>query len=430
MREDEVLPEGGPLQRIDAEILIPGRGEPVPKACVIFDGARISYAGPAAAAPATPDAAAIRVPAVMPGLWDCHAHFLGIKAASLDAALQVSLPLAATRAAKDAESALAAGFTSVREAGGLGVHLARAVAEGTLNGPSIYAPGAVLSQTGGHADVHSVPVEWIHDHCRRGGPFQLCDGVPECLKAVRSQLRLGARVIKVCASGGVMSELDHPIHQQFSDEELGAIVEEAGRAERVVMAHCHGKPGIMAALRAGCRTIEHGTYLDEESAAAMRERGALLVPTRYIVERLLRSKGRVPDYVFAKIEAMAARHQEAIGIARAAGVRIALGTDIATSGADTVVPWGQNGHELPLLVAAGLTPHEAIEAATANGPLTLGPQGPRSGQLAAGFDADVIALRRNPLEDLTVLARPGEELLAVWKAGKRVHAAPDFVPAS
>lgn len=412
------------MQRIDAELLIPGRGEPVPQALLLLDDRRIAYAGPAAGAPPIPEGTpSVQVPVVMPGLWDCHGHFLGIKAASLEAMLQVALPLAAARAAKDAERALAAGFTSVREAGGVGVHLARAVDEGTLNGPSVYAPGAILSQTGGHADVHAVPVDWVEDHCRRGGPFRLCDGVPECLKAVRSQLRLGARVIKICASGGVMSELDHPIHQQFSDEELRAIVEEAGRAERVVMAHCHGKPGIMGALRAGCRTIEHGTYLDEEAAAAMRERHALLVPTRYIVERLVQSQERIPPYVRAKIMAIADRHKQAIAIAHEAGVRIALGTDIATSGDETVVPWGQNGHELPLLVAAGLSPLEAIEAGTANGPLTLGPQAPKSGQLAAGFDADVIALRSNPLEDVGVLARPEQELLHVWKGGRLVHSA-------
>jgi imidazolonepropionase-like amidohydrolase len=412
------------MQRIDADLLIPGRGEPVRGASLLLDGERIAYAGAASGAPAHAGSTPVlRVPVVMPGLWDCHGHFLGLKTASLESVLHVSTALATARAAKDAERVLAAGFTSIREAGGLGVHLARAVEEATLNGPAIYAPGAILSQTGGHADVHSVPAEWIEDHCRRGGPFQLCDGVSDCLKAVRAQLRLGARVIKVCASGGVFSEVDHPIHQQFSDDELRAIVEEAGRAERVVMAHCHGKPGLMAALRAGCRTIEHGTYLDEEAAAAMREQGALLVPTRYIVERLLQAMDRVPPYVQAKVAAMADRHAEAIAIAHAAGVRIAMGTDIVTSGRETLAPWGQNGHEFPLLVKAGLTAREAIEAGTANGPLTLGPQAPKSGQLVAGFDADVIALGTNPLDDITVLARPDDELLHVWRGGRLVYSA-------
>ena len=145
----------------------------------------------------------------------------------------------------------------------------------------------VLSPTGGHADLHMYPHDWVCDFADRVGILRQCDGVAECLRAVRLQLRDGARLIKICASGGVMSEIDHPIHQQFGADELRAIVEEAALADRVVAAHCHGKPGIMAALAAGVRTIEHGTYLDEEAASAMVESGAILVPTRHIVEEFL-----------------------------------------------------------------------------------------------------------------------------------------------
>jgi imidazolonepropionase-like amidohydrolase len=333
-----------------------------------------------------------------------------------DLALTPTAVLAA-RAAKDAEKVLQAGFTTVREAGGLGVYLARVVEEGLLAGPSIYAPGAILSQTGGHGDLHSLPLGWVNDFCASGGPLALCDGVPECLKAVRTQLRLGAKVIKICASGGVMSELDHPIHQQFSDEELRAIVEEAVRAERVVMAHCHGKPGIMAALGAGVRTIEHGSYLDEEAATAMRESGAILVPTRFIVERGLQAKDRMPPYAFEKLVAIADRHREAIQIAHEVGVDIALGTDIATSGSDTVVPWGMNAWELVHLVDAGLSTLEAIEAGTANGPLTLGAQAPKAGQLKTGWAADLIAVDGNPIDDIAVLVDLAN-ITHVWKSGR------------
>ena len=355
----------------------------------------------------------------MPGLWDCHGHFLGARTANLEEVAVTPTAVAAARAAKDAEVALRAGFTSVREAGGLGVHLARVIDEGLIAGPSIYAPGAILSPTGGHGDLHGMPLRWITDFGHRDGSMRLCDGVPECLKAVREQLRLGARVIKVCASGGVMSEVDDPIHQQFSDDELRAIVDEAGRADRIVMAHCHGKPGIMAALRAGCRTIEHGTYLDEEAAAAMRDAGAVLVPTRLIVERLLLFKDRVPPYAFAKLEAIADRHRQAIAIAHEAGVTIGLGTDIFGSGPDTPVPWGINAMELKYLVDAGLTPLEAIEAGTAIGPMTLGPQAPMAGLLAEGYDADLIALAANPLDDITVLSEP-QNIIQVWKHGRPV----------
>jgi imidazolonepropionase-like amidohydrolase len=183
-------------------------------------------------------------------------------------------------------AALDAGVTSVREVGGLGVHLARAVAEGTVEGPAVYAAGAVLSVTGGHGDLHSLPLPWMAEFAGWGGELRLCDGVDGCMKAAREQLRRNARLIKVCASGGVLSEVDDPIHQQFTAAELRAVVEVAALAERVVAAHCHGKPGIMAALEAGVRTIEHGTYLDEEACEAMRETGAILVTTGTVMQEM------------------------------------------------------------------------------------------------------------------------------------------------
>ena len=411
------------MQIVEATLLIPGRGEPVRDGVVAFDGARITYAGPASDAPphVREGTDRVRVPVVMPGLWDCHAHFMGVRDLDLVRVVTTPAPVLAARAAKDAEAALQAGFTSVREVGGFGIHLAQVVDEGTIAGPTIYAAGAILSQTGGHGDLHSLPLATILDHSRAGGVLQLCDGIAECLKAVRMQLRRGARVIKVCASGGVLSEVDHPVHQQFSDEELRTIVEEAARADRIVAAHCHGKPGIMAALRAGCRTIEHGSYLDDEAAVTMREADAILVPTRFIVERMLGSIDRVPSYARPKITALADSHHRAIGIAHEAGVRIALGTDIVTSGAESLVPWGANGGELAHLVAAGLSPLEAIEAGTANGPMTLGPQAPRSGLLAEGYEADVIALDADPLEDIRVLGEPSH-VTHVWKTGRLVKA--------
>ena len=255
----------------------------------------------------------------------------------------------------------------MRDVGGLGVHLARAVAEGTVDGPAIYGAGAILSTTGGHGDLHAFPLDWIEDYARHGGMLRLADGPDECAKAVREQLRRNAKLIKVCASGGVLSEVDDPIHQQFTMTELRAIVEVAGLADRVVAAHCHGKPGIMAALRAGVRTIEHGTYLDDECCDAMRETGAILVPTRTIIEDMLANKAAVPAYAMAKLEAIADLHAQAVARACEQGVTIAMGTDIALSGSDLPNSWGQNGSEPGYLVKLGATPLEAIEAATAPG---------------------------------------------------------------
>jgi imidazolonepropionase-like amidohydrolase len=395
--------------RIDADLVIPGRGEPLRSGSVVIDGARISYVGPTATAPRAD--VSHTGPVVMPGMWDCHAHFAGLDTPNLDALPGLDPRLAVLRAAQDAETALKSGFTSIREVGGHGVWLARAIAEGRLAGPTIYGAGAVLSQTAGHADMHSLPLEVVASLAARHLGI-VCDGPDDCRKAVRQQLRVNARVIKICASGGVMSEMDHPMHQQFTDEELAAIVDEASRAERVVAAHCHGKPGIVAALRAGCRTIEHGTYLDEEAGRMMVDQGAVLVPTRFVVEQLLTMLDKMPRYAVDKMLAIADRHFEAIGIARQAGVTIAVGTDLFLTGAE----YGRLGMELGNLARAGLTPLEAIEAATANGPLTLGPQAPKSGLLAPGYDADVIVVARDPLQDIGVLAEPAN-VVKVWKGG-------------
>jgi imidazolonepropionase-like amidohydrolase len=406
------------MQRIEAETLIPGRGDPIADGVVVIDGPTITYAGPAAAAPDTPTAFTVRARAAMPGMWDCHTHLMGIPRIDIGLIAQVPIALRAARCTADLRASLDAGVTSVREVGGLGIYLAKAVEEGTVAGPAIYAAGAVLSTTGGHGDLHSLPLPWVVDFGHAGGELRLADGPAECAKAVREQLRRDAKVIKVCASGGVLSEVDHPIHQQFTLDEMRAMVEVAGMADRVVAAHCHGKPGIMAALEAGVRTIEHGTFLDDESVKAMRECDAILVTTRTIVREILDSRA-VPPYAMTKLEAIADRHAAAMSLAREAGVLIAMGTDLAVTGSAQPGSWGRNGRELPLLVEVGFSPLEAIEAATAAGPATLGPLAPRSGQLVAGYDADVLVLDTNPLTDINVLAEPAR-ITGVWRAGRRV----------
>jgi imidazolonepropionase-like amidohydrolase len=407
------------MLRIEAGLLIPGAGEPVADAVVITDDATISYAGPAAGAPDTPGAQVTTAAAVMPGMWDCHTHFLGSRTFDLAKLPQEPIALRAARSTLDLRNALDAGITSVREVGGLGVHLARAVAEGLVDGPSIYPAGAILSTTGGHGDLHCYPLDFVNDFNRTDGTARLADGIGECMRAVREQLRAGARVIKVCASGGVLSEIDSPIHQQFTVPELRAIVEVAALAERVVAAHCHGKPGIMAAIEAGVRTIEHGSYLDEEACDAMLENGTILVPTRSIVEDILSHLDDVPPYAAAKLTALAARHAEAVSMAIERGVTVAMGTDIGLTGMDLPNSWGHNGTELEHLVSLGMTPLQAIAAATALAPQTIGPQAPRSGQLAAGCDADILTLDADPVADIGVLAKP-EHVTGVWTRGRRV----------
>lgn len=401
--------------RIDAVRVLTGDGDLLDEGSVVIDGPTITYVGRRDQAP---DAErTITTDTVMPGMWDAHTHFFGLERADIESLVGISPQAAILRSIRDLRSLLDAGFTSVREVGGHGTHLALGVEAGHIDGPTIYAAGAPLSQTGGHADLHGLPIDVVDDVFERhiGAPT-IADGPGDCRRVVRRQLRLGAKVIKVCASGGVMSQVDHPKHQQFSDEELSAIVEEAARADRVVAAHCHGKPGIMAALRAGVKTIEHGSHLDDESARAMADSGTILVPTRFVVEHLV-ERGRelsMPDYAYAKIQAIADRHLEAMRTAISHGVTIALGTDIFFP-----ATYGRNGEELAHLVNAGLSPMEAITAATSTGPLTVGPQAPPTGLLIDGLAADVICVAGDPTEDISVLADPAN-VTQVFAGGAQV----------
>lgn len=400
--------------RIEATRLIPGRGDVVDNGVVVFDGAAISYSGPAADAPVTPDAQVITTDTVMPGMWECHGHFIGIYAANLDEMWVTRPQVTTARAAGDAQRALQAGITSVREVGGVGVFLAVAIEEGQIQGPTIYGSGATLSMTAGHGDIHGMPIQAAREAFERHwGEDGIVDGPDEARAGVRRMLRTGAKVIKIHASGGVMSQLDDPHLPQFSKAELEAIVDEATRMERVVAAHTHGKRGMLAAVEAGVSTLEHGTYIDEEVADAMIERGAMLVPTRWIVDFLQREgeKRGMPEYAKQKAYAAAAQHADGISLAIEKGVRIAAGTDIFASRL-----WGRNAEELQLLVDCGMTPLQAIEAATANGPDTLGPQAPNAGQLIEGMDADVICVAGDPSADVSILGDP-DNVTHVFKGG-------------
>ncbi len=404
------------MQRIVADLLIPGRGDPIDGGTVCTERGAITFVGPTSEAPAPRSGEEVHeVPVVMPGLWDCHVHFTGMQRADLEQLARTDPVTAGARAVADAAQMVDGGVTSARDVGGPGLKLAPVFADGRLRGPRLHAAGRILSTTGGHADIHAYPLDFVHRVNELTGFGILCDGVPEVLRAVRVNLRDDAKLIKICASGGVMSEVDHPIHQQFSEEELAAIVAEAGRAERIVAAHCHGKPGIMAALRAGCRTIEHGSYLDEEAADLMLETGAILVPTRFVIDDLLGQVDSLPGYAYEKGRMIADEHARAMKLAVAKGVRIAAGCDIFVSGPT----YGRNGREIRHLIDAGMSELEAIEAATATGPETLGPQAPRSGQLRAGYDADLVALDADPFGEPSILGVP-ERVTHVWQAGRRV----------
>ena len=308
-------------------------------------------------------------------MWDCHTHFGGSELAfGIQDGTKAWLPgagaLIGALTVDDLRRTLMAGFTSVREVGGYAGDVAPAVAMGAIVGPHIYSSISVLSITGGHGDAHDVPLGTVRQACSHGGSY-ICDGADECTRAVREVVRRGAKVIKICSTGGVLSLNDQPEDSQFSPAELRAIVAEAARTGRVVASHAIGKPGIMDALEAGVKTIEHGCYLDDEVAARMKDKGAILVPTRHIIETLAADASGLAPESREKLARMTKLSRDSLALAVRLGVKVALGTDTFSSKRESRIAHGKNAAELLWAVEAGMTPLQAIEMATANGPETL-----------------------------------------------------------
>lgn len=420
---------------IFTSLLIPGRGQPVTDAAVVISAQskKIKFVGSQNSVPEEySDAPKTTVPVLLPGLWDCHVHFIGMMTPDLSQIPLIHPATSGARLARSAADTLNAGYTSTRDMGGVAPEVAMAIDEGLIPGPHIYSAGAALSQTAGHGDLWNLPAGWVSQcfgvasatKMYNGiGTVAICDGVDECRKAVRLQLRRNAKVIKILASGGATSLSDNLMFQQFSDEELKIIVEEAERAKRVVAAHAYGKEAALAAIRAGAKTLEHGAYLDEECFNKMKELGVILVPTMTAVNELLKNLDLLSPESREKAKEMAQTAKAMYKNAIKAGVKIALGSDIALSLIGTGLSHGRNGAELVYAVESGMTPLQVIEAATATAPETLGPQAPLSGQIKEGYDADLIALDSNPLDDISVVNNT-EKVTHVWKDGKLYKSPP------
>jgi len=271
--------------------------------------------------------------------------------------------------------------------------------------------------TGGHTDDQLIALDEYRKMDREhvsGGA--LCDGVPECLKRERENLRMQADVIKIMTTGGVLSEFDQPTDAQLSSEEIRAIVEDARRAKRAVAAHAHGTAGIQSAIDNGVTSIEHGSFMTREQAKQIKAKGYMVyTPTATIDQVFFNGTVRPPgldDIQWAKGRAMLQAHMRSVRMAIEEKVPIVAGTDCPRG-------CGMVGTEINYLHMLGMSPMEAIEAATGNAPRCLGQFGlaPKSGQLAAGYEADVIALDVNPLEHLDSLTK-AEHITHVWKAGR------------
>ena len=342
---------------------------------------------------------------LMPGLIDCHVHLcLGAEGDPGTAADKLLPGQITMKALERAQATLAGGVTAVRDCGGkdfLEFAVRDACNDGRQLGPTIRASGQVICMTGGHGN--------------RNG--RVADGVDEVIRAVREQVHAGADLIKIMATGGVMTPGVDPEDAHYTAEEMAAGVAEGRRFRRRSASHAQGSEGILNAVRAGITSIEHGIFMTEECVTEMLARGTYVVPTLAAVRNIVEMKGSVPDYVIEKAERVDGRHRESILMFYEAGGRIAMGTDAGT-------PFnrhGENAQELALMVAIGIAPADALRFATSAAADLMGLDG--AGRIAPGAAADLLLIAGNPAEDIAMAADRANHRLVV-KRGSAVGAAP------
>lgn len=384
-------------------------GELLSDQTIVIENGKIASIGASAGIKVPSGVTVIDLPnaTVLPGLIDAHVHLTMDPKFGYEE-LGVSVPRETLTGAKNARVTLQAGFTTVRNVAADGysdVALRDAINAGDVPGPRMLVSGPPLGITGGHADNNLLPFAY---HAKNES---ICDSPWACRAQVRENIKYGADLIKIMASGGVLSKGDDPQASQFTLEEMKAIVEEAHRLGRKVAAHAHGAQAILWASQAGVDSIEHGSYIDDAAIAEMKKDGTYLVPTLYLGDWMLDNAGltHLPDFLLVKAKAVIPAARQHIAHAFASGVKVAFGTDAA------VYPHGLNAHEFAVMVKLGLTPLQSIQAATLNAADLLGWSG-KVGSLEPGAWGDVIAVDGNPLQNVTIL----QNVKFVMKGGEVV----------
>ena len=408
-------PEGKGIIALKAARLVDGTGAPaVNNAVIIVTDNKITAVGAAGSINVPADAKVIDLGDVtlLPGFIDAHTHLVGRVLGDPEGDMSLVRDyesFGAILGVLHARDTLLAGFTTVRNVGASGnfddMALRKAINEGWIVGPRMESAGHAIGITGGHCDENGFRPGLAQQDPMNG----VADGPEEIRKAVRLQIKYGADVIKTCATGGVLSEGDAVGATQYSFEELKALVDEARKLDRKVAAHAHGTEGIKIATRAGVSSIEHGSFLDEEGATMMGQRGTFLVPTLSAAEAVERAAktGVLKGLRAEKALAAAAAARHATKIALAANVQIALGTDAG------VIPHGTNAREFFLMVDwGGLSNMQSIQAGTLNGARLLG-WDKNLGSLTAGKWADIVAVSGDPLKDIHAM----EKVMFVMKNG-------------
>jgi len=377
---------------------------------IVIEGDKIVAVGPASNPQAGAGGSSIDLSTstVLPGLIDGHTHLTGDPRNIGYQSLGLSVPREALIGARNARLTLQAGFTTVRNVAASGysdVALRDAINAGDIPGPRMLVSGPPLSITGGHCDNNLLPYEY---HATSDGA---ADGIEAVQHKVREIIKYGADLIKICATGGVLSKGDDPQASQYTLEEMKAIVADAHRLGRKVAAHAHGAQGIRWASEAGVDSVEHASYIDDAAIAEMKKNGTYLVPTLYLGDWFLENaeKNHVPDFLLVKAKAVMPAARKNVAHAFASGVKVAFGTDAA------VYPHGLNAHEFAVMVKLGLGPLQAIQAATVNDADLLG-WSDKVGTIEPGKWADIIAVDGDPVKDVTTL----EHVKFVMKGGEVV----------
>jgi len=382
-------------------------GELKANQAIVIEGDKIAKVAPSSEVTPAAGDTTIDLPdaTVLPGLIDMHTH-LTFELSSLSyEGLKISTAREALHGARNAKRTLEAGFTTVRNVGAkdyADIALRDAINDGDVIGPRIVASGPAMGITGGHCDENLLPPAF---HFQGEG---VADGVEAVQHRVREIIKYGADVIKICATGGVLSKGDDPNASQYTLEEMKAIVADAHRLGRKVAAHAHGAEGVRWASEAGVDSIEHGHLMDDAAIATLKKNGTYLVPTLFLGEYMEKNMEHsdVPEYSKQKMRDVIAAMRKNTGKAFAAGVKVAFGTDAA------VYPHGLNAGEFHVYVSLGMTPLAAIQTATINASDLLGPKY-LVGALEPGKWADIVAVDGDPTKDVTIL----EHVKFVMKAG-------------
>lgn len=383
-------------------------GEPVVDSVVLVEGMTIKNAGAKADVqiPEGYEMVDVSGKTVMPGMFDCHVH-ITLSTLDLQERLFTHRTVATFQTAENMKRTLHAGFTTIRDAGGLDVGFRQAVEMGLVEGPRLLVSGGVM-QTAGHGDWYlpsGAEVVTPDDD-------KLVDGVPEVQKETRKQLRKGVDFIKTCTTGGVASPADRPEYTEWTMDELNAMVHEAKARGKEVMAHAEGTQGIKNAILGGVWSVEHGSMLDDEAVQLLLDHDTFMVPTLYIVTDIIErgpELGLIP-VALQKAKEIHKIHVNSFSKAVKAGVKIATGTDCFNTSMH-----GKNARELELMVEFGMTPMQAIVASTKTASEVCKIE-EKVGVLEAGKLADVLVIDGNPLEDISVLTNQ-DNILCVMKEG-------------